>query len=100
MKNIYRSIVTLFAAAAVVASCDMGEFGDINISPNSPSTPYTNMLFTNACMRVPSFVLNANSYDIWTQAWNGYISESKNNQYGPLQNTVQYGVGGVYTGTI
>lgn len=98
MKNILRSMIAVAATATMVSSCNFGEFGDINVSPNSPTIPYTNMFFTNACLRVPSFVCNSNSFDIWTQCWNGYLSESKNNQYGPMQNTVEYGTAGFYTG--
>jgi len=46
MKKILNYISV--AAVLCVASCKPGDFGDINVSPNSPSSPQTNLLFTNA----------------------------------------------------
>ena len=94
-----KYIYTLFAAAAamtMVSSCDFSDFGDINKSPNSPSTEYTSMLFSHACLAVPNFIMNSSSYDPWVQEWTGYISEAKNNQFGPLGTTKNFGTGSYY----
>ena len=93
MKTIINKILLTAAACAVtLSSCDVTDFGDINKSPNSPSTAFTEYLFTYACQYVPYFVLGSstNGYDPWQQEWTGYLSESKNNQYGPLGTTSQY----------
>ena len=99
MKKLYNIILSVLAVTFLFSACNVKDFGDINKDPNNPSTAFTNYLFTEACTYVPRFVLgNAdNGYDPWQQEWTGYISESKNNQYGPLSTTVQWSdVGGVY----
>ena len=101
--NIMKTISKLLYTAAVIAvtlpSCKaITDFGDINKDPNSPSTAYTDYLFTYACQYVPYFVLGSttNGYDPWQQEWCGYLSEAKNNQYGPLTNTSTYSVSTIY----
>ena len=99
MKKIFAILTSVLVAGILFTSCDkLHDFGDINKSPNSPSTAYTNYLFTNACRYVPYFVLGSatNGYNVWQQAWPGYLSESKNNQYGPLGATTEFGVGTYY----
>lgn len=94
-----KFIYTLFAAAAtmtMVNSCNFSDFGDINLNPNQPSTEFTTMLFANACLEVPVFVFNGTTYDIWTQCWPGYLSESKNNQFGSLGTTKNFGTASYY----
>lgn len=85
-KSLY---ILVAAAVSMVTACD---YGDINVSPNSPSEAFSSYMFTDACTYVPYFVLGSttNGYDPWMQEWPGYISESKNNQYGPLATTSQY----------
>lgn len=99
MKKIYSILLSAVAASMLFTACDPSDFGDINKDPNNPSTPFTTYLFTNACTYVPYFVLGnaTNGYDPWQQEWAGYLSESKNNQYGPLGTTSQYStVGTIY----
>ena len=99
MKTIHKILFSAAAVAATLSSCDkITDFGDINKSPNSPSTAYTEYLFSYACQYVPYFVLGSttNGYDPWQQEWPGYLSESKNNQYGPLGTTVQYATSAIY----
>ena len=97
MKNIKTILVAVATAVVVLSGCSkIKDFGDINYSPNSPSTAFTDYMFTYACKYVPYFSLGSatNAYDVWQQEWAGYMSESKNNQYGPLTTPVQYsGVG-------
>ena len=100
MKTVINKILLTAAACAVtLSSCDkITDFGDINKSPNSPSTAFTEYLFSYACQYVPYFVLGSttNGYDPWQQEWAGYLSESKNNQYGPLGTTIQYSASTFY----
>ncbi|MBO4634054.1 MAG: SusD/RagB family nutrient-binding outer membrane lipoprotein [Bacteroidales bacterium] len=99
MKKLFAILTSVLVAVLFVTSCNkIKDFGDINLSPNSPSTPYTTYLFTNAARYVPYFVLGSatNGYNVWQQAWPGYLSESKNNQYGPLGATTEFGVGTYY----
>lgn len=92
MKKLYSLLISAFAVSMLFTACDPSDFGDVNKDPNNPSTPFTNYLFTNAATYVPWFVLGNtdNGYDPWMQEWAGYLSESKNNQYGPLGTTKQY----------
>lgn len=100
MKTIINKILlTATAFAVTLSSCDkITDFGDINKSPNSPSTAFTEYLFSYACQYVPYFVLGSatNGYDPWQQEWAGYLSESKNNQYGPLGTTIHYSASTIY----
>lgn len=95
MKKIFAIFVSVLVAGALFLNgCQaLHDFGDINKSPNSPSTAFTSYLFTNACRYIPQFVLGnaTNGYDPWQQEWAGYLSESKNNQYGPLSTTSSFG---------
>ena len=90
MKKLFSILIASVAAVLVVSSCH--DFGDINKDPNNPTTAYTSYLFTYATNYIPWFVLGdaTNGYDPWQQFWNGYLSESKNVQYGALGTTSQY----------
>ena len=100
MKKIYALLTSVVVAGLFFASCDkIHDFGDINKSPNDPSTAYTSYLFTNAQRYLYWFVTGnaTNAYDPWQQQWNGYLAEAKNNQYGPLGTTTNYsGVNSMY----
>lgn len=99
MKTTHRILAAAVAMATIFQSCDgLTDFGDINKSPNAPSTAFSEYLFSFACRYVPYFVLGSatNGYDPWQQEWTGYLSESKNNQYGPLGTTSQYSTSTIY----
>ena len=99
MKKIYSILLSVLTATILFTACNPHDFGDINKDPNNPSTAFTSYMFTYASTYVPYFVLGSatNGYDPWQQEWTGYISESKNNQYGPLGTTAQYStVGTIY----
>ncbi len=98
MKTL-KSIFVSAMAALVLLTASCNDFGDINKDPNKPSEAFTGYLFTYACRYIPYFTLGSatNGYDPFQQEWPGYISESKNNQYGPLATTAQYsGTGTIY----
>ena len=99
MKIMKKSIIAVLALAASLTSCDFKDFGDINISPNAPGTPYTDLLFTNACYTTRGFICNT-SYDRWIQAWPGYIAEAGNNQFGSLGTTYEFDTRGYYYGSM
>lgn len=84
------------AFTTVFAGCDMGDFDDLNVNPNKPSEAYTSMLFTFSARYVRYFTMTSSTYDPWIQEWTGYLAESKNNQYGPLQTTVNYSTTNLY----
>ena len=97
MKTLKSIFVSALAALVLLTGCV--DFGDINKSPNAPSTAFTGYLFTYACRYIPYFSLGdaTNGYDPFQLEWTGYISESKNNQYGPLATTAQFSrANGVY----
>lgn len=95
-----------FAASLVVAgslmmtSCDPSDFGDINDTPNNPTKSYTYMLFKYAAKYVRNFHMTSASYDPWPAEWSGYLAEAKNNQYGPLNVTRDFGSNSYYTNPI
>ena len=98
MKKIYSILISALAVALLFTSCDINDFGDINKDPNKPSTSFTTYFFTHACRYVDRFAYTTatNAYDPWYQEWSGYLSESKNNQYGPLSTTSNYSAGTLY----
>ena len=98
MKKIYALLIPALVAVLMAGCAKLHDFGDINLDPNKPSTPFTTYFFTQACKYVPIFVLRdaTNGYDPWQQEWAGYLSESKNNQYGPLSTTSTFGSGSYY----
>ena len=97
MKNIKSILVALVLTGSVaMTGCDPSDFGDINVSPNSSSTAYTSMLFTGACRYARNFIMTSSTYDPWPAEWSGYLSEAKNNQYGPLGTTTNFGMGSYY----
>jgi len=97
MKNIFKSaLVSLALGSLLVTSCDFSDFGDINVSPNSPSQPNTGMLFTYSAMYSRNLIMTSSSYDPWMMEWTGYLSEAKNNQYGGLTTTSDFNTSGWY----
>ena len=99
MKIMKKSIIAVLALAASLTSCNFSDFGDINVSPNAPGTPYTDLLFTNACYTTRGFICNT-SYDRWIQAWPGYIAEAGNNQFGSLGTSYEFDTRGYYYGSM
>jgi len=96
MKYIKSLALAALAFTTTFTSCDMDDFGDINVNPNKPATAYTSMLYTYAAQQVRGFVMNSSSYDPWTQMRTGYLAESKNNQYGGMTTTTSYGTASYY----
>lgn len=94
--NIKSALAALLLMTAVT-SCDMDDFGDINLTPNNPSTAPTSMLFVRASWYVRNFTWGGSeTYDPWIAEWSGYISEGKNNQYGGMTNTVTFSTDNYY----
>lgn len=93
MRIFRKSLLAALAVAATMTSC--GDFGDINLSPRSPSTPYTDMLFTYACFSQRGFITST-SYDLWQVSWAGYMAEAVNNQFGDLKTTFYLATRGYY----
>ena len=94
MKKIYALLTAVVVAGLFFNSCEkIRDFGDINKSPNSPSTAFTSYMFTQSQRYLYYFVTGnaTNAYDPWQQQWNGYLAECKNNQYGPLGTTTTWG---------
>ncbi len=71
-----------------------GDFDDINVDPNNPSSPDTRFLFTYACKRVPLFTM-VGTYDPWNQLYPQYLSERQNIQYSNYA-LVDFSVGPYY----
>ena len=93
----YIKSLAIAALAFAATSCDMGDFGDINANPNKPSTAYTDMLYTYSAQWVRGFTMNSSDYDPWMAIRTGYLTESKNNQYGGLTSTTTFGTSSYYT---
>lgn len=97
MRTNNKFILAAVLLTTLFAGCKkIGDFGDINLSPNSPSQPNTAMLFTYAAHYPRNFVMTSVSYDPWPAFYAGYLAETKNNQYGGLTTTVDYNTSGYY----
>jgi hypothetical protein len=48
MKKNILNLLIIATAITVIGGCKTGDFGDINVSPNSPSQPVTSLLLTSA----------------------------------------------------
>ena len=92
----YIKSLAIAALAFGATSCDMGDFGDINVNPNKPAEAPTSMLYTFSAQWVRSFTMSSSTYDPWTQLRTGYLAESKNNQYGGMTTTTSYGTSAYY----
>ena len=73
-----KLLALAFTGLAGLSSC--GDFNDLTIDPNNPSSPETRFLFTRACMDTYIFAYNDN-YNPWTQLFPQYLSERQNIQY-------------------
>ena len=54
MKYIKSLAVAALALTTSMSSCDMGDFGDINVDPTLPGEGYTSMMFTYTARSTPS----------------------------------------------
>lgn len=88
-KYLYRTL-SAFACAFMLLGCDPADFGDINDDPNNPTESNSAAMFAYAEEYLRYFFMGSSSYDPWQQLWTGYMSESKNNQYGALGTTTDY----------
>lgn len=87
MKKLIYITLSSLALAFTLTGCNPRDFGNINDDPNNPTKPNTEALFTYAEEYLVYPFMTSYSYDPWTQLWTGYMSESKNNQYGVLGTT-------------
>ena len=65
MKYIKTLAVAAMALTVSMSSCDMGDFGDINVNPNKPGEAYTDMLYTYSAQWVRNFTMNSSSYVLY-----------------------------------
>ncbi|MBL7814630.1 MAG: SusD/RagB family nutrient-binding outer membrane lipoprotein [Saprospiraceae bacterium] len=92
MKIFNKSMFALLVAASMTTACN--DFGDINISPNSPAQPSTSSLLTGALTNVGG-VATAMVPCLYTQQFGDvtYIEESR-------YKTVNFDYAGFYTGPL
>lgn len=80
MKKIIINYICIVFAITFIASCKPGDFGDINVSPNSPSTAQSFLLLTNA-QRSMAGTISSVTPRLYTQQNSEtlYTSESRYN---------------------
>jgi hypothetical protein len=93
MKNINKFLFGIILTAGITA-CDPGDFGDVNINPNSPSNPIASSLLTGAERGIVSTITD-------TQG-SLYVQQMANKQYTSADRyeTVQWSYNGFYTGPL
>ncbi|WP_158859859.1 SusD/RagB family nutrient-binding outer membrane lipoprotein [Lunatibacter salilacus] len=74
-KSIYNFALTLFVGTALLTSC--GEFGDMNVDPNRPSSPLTSSLLTSAQRGLTAPAANSIVGDATTVLYVQHISEKQ-----------------------
>ena len=92
--SIYKSITLAAVLAVSTTACDPGEFGDMNVNPNSPSTPNTSGFLTGALRNV-GFMTTDITPALYTQQFGDvtYIEESR-------YKTIVFSYNGFYTGPL
>ena len=96
MKRFCLILLAVTLAVMTVVSCKKEQ-------PEPPEPIYTNDLFADACHCLFWTVLGSNTDGAlpWMQFWSGYLSESKNNQYGQLGTPSRYTpIAQIYTNAI
>lgn len=86
------------ALSGLITFTGCGDFGDINVDPNNPSSADTRYLFAYACKKVPLFTM-VGTYDPWNQLYPQYLAERKNIQYSGYAMT-DFNTGSYYYETI
>ncbi len=92
--SIYKSIALAAILGITTSACDPGEFGDMNLNPNSPSTPNTAGFLTGALRNVGAMTTDIVPA-LYTQQFGDvtYIEESR-------YKTVFFSYNGFYTGPL
>lgn len=90
MKNIKKNLLLILAVSISFTACDTVDFGDENVSPNSPSAPVTSLLLTSAQGTISDYVGSATS--------NCYVQYLSNGQYDEESRyqTLNWGFDGYY----
>jgi len=93
IKNIFK-FITIGLITVGAASCDPGDFGDMNVNPNETTEPLPDALLSQAINSVDD-VVNATQGQLYVQ----YLA---NSQYTSADNyqTIQWSYGGWYSGAL
>ena len=92
--SIYKSIALALVLSITVTACEPGEFDDMNISPNAPSTPSTAGFLTGALRNIGAMTTDIVPA-LYTQQFGDvtYIEESR-------YKTIFFSYNGFYTGPL
>lgn len=93
MKNIKQLAIGIALTTAITA-CDPSDFGDMNLSPNNPSSPIASLLLTGAERGIQSIFTDTQG-SLYTQ-------QISNKQYTSADRyeTIQWSYNGFYTGPL
>ncbi len=92
MKNIKNNLLAIVAGSLIFSSC--GEFGDMNVDPNRPSSPLTSALLTSAERSVSGVIGDATSI-LYVQ----HLSEKQYTEASRYQ-TIYFDFNGFYSGPL
>jgi Starch-binding associating with outer membrane len=92
--SIYKSVALAAVLAITSTACDPGDFGNMNVNPNSPSTPNTAGFLTGALRNVGAMTTDMVPA-LYTQQFGDvtYIEESR-------YKTINFNYNGFYTGPL
>ena len=92
--TIYKSIAVAVTLAITTTACDPGDFGDMNVSPNNPSTPNTAGFLTGALRNIGPMVTEMVPA-LYTQQF-GDITYIEDSRY----KTINFSFNNFYTGPL
>ncbi|WP_259015451.1 SusD/RagB family nutrient-binding outer membrane lipoprotein [Emticicia fluvialis] len=90
----YKSLAVAVALSIATTSCDPGDFGDMNVSPNNPSTPNTAGFFTSALRNFGTMTTEMVP-SLYTQHF-GDVTYIEDSRY----KTINFNFSGYYTGPL
>ena len=96
MKKItaYKSLAVALSLAIATTSCDPGDFGNMNLSPNNPSTPNTAAFLTGALRNIGGMTTEMVPA-LYTQQF-GDVTYIEDSRY----KTINFNFNGFYTGPL
>ncbi|GAB3520991.1 SusD/RagB family nutrient-binding outer membrane lipoprotein [Emticicia fontis] len=90
----YKSLAVALGLAIATTSCDPGDFDNMNLSPNNPSTPNTSAFLTGALRNIGTMVTEMVPA-LYTQQF-GDVTYIEDSRY----KTINFNFNGYYTGPL
>lgn len=80
-SKIFKPITILVLLALTIFSCEMSDFGDMNVDQKAPSKPVTSYMLTNCLENIPRVILYEGSSDFQTGYYVQYFSRVEYSEF-------------------